>query len=212
MLDRSMTYAETHYQARSAGAARTANASGGPTQLRPGEPAYPGHLGPAGPVLYFRGAPELLHQRRVAIFASIKSPGAAILRALAWARDWPGTNGVVISGFHSPIEQECMSLLLRRRVPLIVCPAREVGTYRLPKAWRGPLEDGRLLVMSKFAAERRVTASTSVARNGLVAHLADEIVVLHTSVGGQVEHLVRCAHAAGKPVLWLADEQHRNGR
>lgn len=211
-VDKSIICLNVHFPACSGERGQTPAVSDDLAELNPGQPAYPPRLGAQGPVLYARGALDLLHRRRVAIFASVKTTGASILRALAWARGWSSDDGVVISGFHSPLEQECLALLLKRGMPVIVCPAREIGTYRLPQAWRAPLQGGGLLVLSQFTAHRRVSTATCAARNALVARCADEVVVLHAHGGGQIEHLVHDASKAGKPVAYLANDQHARSR
>ena len=60
----------------------------------------------------------------------------------------------LIGGFHSPMEKECLDLLLRGSRPIIICPARSIDRMRIPKPWKAPLADGRLLVMSPFLDHR----------------------------------------------------------
>ena len=45
----------------------------------------------------------------------------------------------VISGFHSPLEKDCLELLLRGDQLIVICPARNIENMRMPAAWRGPL-------------------------------------------------------------------------
>ncbi|MEI6535829.1 MAG: hypothetical protein WCN98_10850, partial [Verrucomicrobiaceae bacterium] len=95
----------------------------------------------------------------------------------------------IISGFHSPVEQECLRILLRGTPPLILCLARSLLT-RIPAEWQTPLADGRLLILSGFtAAERRVTTELAIRRNALVAALAEEVCFAHVTPGGQSERL-----------------------
>lgn len=172
----------------------------GVLELRPGHPAYPGRLGPRGPVLYARGELGLFRLRVLGVVASVKATGSAILQALAWARSFADDGCVVISGFHSPLEQECLALFLKREIPVIACPAREIASYRLPAGWQGAIEAARMLVLSPFRAQRRITAQTSVTRNALIAALADEFIVLHASRGGATERLAAKVMATGKRV------------
>lgn len=169
-------------------------------ELRPGSTAYPPRLGAAGPTLYACGDVGVLRLRLVGIFASTKATGAAILRSLAWARSFSESNCAVISGFHSPLERECLVWLLRRQIPLIACPAREIATYRLPAEWREAVKAAQMLVLSPFRTERRMNAQTSAKRNALVAALADECVVLHASPGSATERLVAEIKARGKRI------------
>src|SRR6266487_2537343 len=77
------------------------------------------------------------------------------------------------SGFHSPIEKECLALLLRGAQPIVICLARNIERMRVPAVWRQPIADGRLLVLSPFAAPvNRATTKLTKVRNEFVAALA----------------------------------------
>jgi len=54
----------------------------------------------------------------------------------------------VISGFHAPMDRECLRILLRGKQPIIVCPARSLEKLRFPANWREPIEAGRMLILS----------------------------------------------------------------
>ncbi|MDE2905554.1 MAG: hypothetical protein OXQ28_05655, partial [Acidobacteriota bacterium] len=117
----------------------------------------------------------------------------------------------LVGGFQSPMEKEFLDLLLRGVAGAVVCPARGLGVMRLPRAWRAPLDDGRLLVLSFFdEAVRRPTAGIAARRNACVAALADRLLVAHAAPGGKTERLCRDALAAGKPVFTLdsSDNAH----
>ena len=133
---------------------------------------------------------DLLTQPKVALFCSSRCPGSAIIAAYDQAAHWRDTGRCVISGFHSPVEKECLRILLRGPQPIIICPARSLETLRLPSDWKAPLAGGRLLILSCFpAAQRRATAELAARRNDLVAALADEVWFAHIAPGGQMERL-----------------------
>jgi len=133
---------------------------------------------------------DLLAQLKIALFCSSRCPGSAIIAAYDQAAHWRDTGRCVISGFHSPVEKECLRILLRGPQPIIICPARSLETLRLPSDWKAPLAGGRLLILSCFpAAQRRATAELAARRNDLVAALADEVWFAHIAPGGQMERL-----------------------
>lgn len=89
---------------------------------------------------------DLLNKpRKLALFCSVKCPGNLILKLYDFTRELREKGVTVVSGFHSPMEKECLALLLRGSQPIIVCPARSLETFHLPAAWRVPLESKRLL-------------------------------------------------------------------
>jgi len=160
-------------------------------KIRQDHPAYPTRLGSEGPLLYARGNLSLLGKRQIGVFSSVRASGRAILRAIAWARSMSGTGFAVISGFHSPLEQECLPILMGNHVPVIVCAAREIEAYRVPPSWGEAIDAGMLLLLSSSVQSRRITKRSSLARNELVAALADEVVVLHAEGGSNTERLAR---------------------
>lgn len=133
---------------------------------------------------------NLLALPKTALFCSARCPGNVILAAHDQSARWRDEGRCVIGGFHSPIEKECLRILLRGRQPVILCPARGLGSMRVPPALRQYLTDGRLLVLSKFpASERRVTRQLAIERNELVAALADELVFVHKTPAGHLHEL-----------------------
>ena len=137
---------------------------------------------------------------KIALFCSARCPGDVILAAHDQASHWRDDGRCIIGGFHSPVEKDCLQILLRGRQPIIICPARGVERMRLPPALKGPLADGRLLFLSPFASsDRRVTKELAVQRNRFVAALADEVVFAHITPGGHLDELRRLVATWGVP-------------
>jgi predicted Rossmann fold nucleotide-binding protein DprA/Smf involved in DNA uptake len=133
----------------------------------------------------------LLALPKTGLFCSARCPGHVILSAYDQAARWRDAGRCIISGFHSPVEQECLRILLRGTPPIILCPARALP-QRIPAEWQTPLADGRLLILSGFsAAEKRITTELATRRNAIVAALADEVCFAHITPGGQSERLTR---------------------
>jgi predicted Rossmann fold nucleotide-binding protein DprA/Smf involved in DNA uptake len=155
----------------------------------------------APPHLTVLGSLEPLALPKTALFCSSRCPGGAILSAYDQAQRWRDEGRCVIGGFHSPIEKECLKILLRGRQPIVICPARGIETMRLPKEWRAGIDNGRLLLLSAFPKNiRRPTAASADRRNQLVAALADEIAFFHITPGGKMDKLRVQAEAWGLPM------------
>ena len=162
----------------------------------------------AGNSLKVTGDARILEQPKVALFCSVKCPGNLILETYDLAKRFRNDGVLVISGFHSPMEQECLRILLRSPYPVIWCLAR--GMYRrLPTApvdCRAAVDDGRLVIVSPFPDNlRHVTAETAMLRNRLVADMADAVVVAHATGGGKMHALCRELLADGKPLYTFDD-------
>ena len=120
----------------------------------------------------------------------MRCPGDAILRAYDVAQKLRDEGVTVISGFHSPVEKECLRILLRGKQPIIICLARALEKIRLPADWRGALEISRLLLLSPFEKRpRRPTIESSHQRNEIVAALSDEVLIIHADAGGSIERV-----------------------
>jgi len=153
------------------------------------------------PRFQFLGDVRILRQPKTAFFCSAKCPGDVILRTHDAAARWRDEGRVVVSGFHSPVERDCLRILLRGTQPIVVCPARALP-QRVPPDWKKPLAAGRLLVLSAFAATAsRITADLAAQRNEFVAALADEVFIAHATVGGHLEALTSRLRARGIPLL-----------
>src|SRR5438552_4170453 len=137
------------------------------TIIKPDDSAYPAAIGdtlPSRPPIATLGNLDLLHSRPLALFCSIKCPGDVILRTYDLIMALRDAAIPMIGGFHSPMEKECLTLLLRGNQPVIICPARAIDRMRLPTDWKQPLASNRLLILSTFAnTQRRATADNSQA-------------------------------------------------
>ena len=117
----------------------------------------------------------------------------------------------VIGGFQTPMEKECLHLLLRGSQPVVVCPARSIHKMRIPRDWRDPLKDGRMLVLSPFpSSQRRPTAELAAQRNELVAKLARRVFIAHAAPSGKTEAFAHRLAASGKPLLTLDSPANAN--
>lgn len=178
--------------------------------LQPGDPRYPATLQAFEQVAAI-GSPLLLQHKKLALFCSRRCPGGLILKAHEWAQGLCQEGLVVVSGFHTPVEQECLRLFLRNEQPVILCPARSIEGMRIPSAYRQPLHEGRLLILSPFApANRRATQKQAATRNEMVVQLADVLFVVHAASGSGTAHLGQDAMRAGKAVFTLdhSDNAH----
>jgi predicted Rossmann fold nucleotide-binding protein DprA/Smf involved in DNA uptake len=155
----------------------------------------------AWPRLWAIGARTVLDHPLLGLFGSSRCPGDLILRTYDLARALRDAGVPVIRGFHSPMEAECLDLLLRGRQPVVVCPARGIEGMRMPAEWKSPIEQGRLLVLSPFPSRyRRPTVPLAEERNRLVAALARTIFVAQAAPGSKTEALCRKLKEEKRPV------------
>jgi predicted Rossmann fold nucleotide-binding protein DprA/Smf involved in DNA uptake len=152
--------------------------------------------------LYATGKVSILRHHLLGLVCSIRCPGNIILKTLDAVRVLRDAGVVVIGGFHSPMEKECLDILLRGKQPVILCPARALKGLRLTQGARQAWKDGRLLILSTFAdSVRRTTSTLAVQRNNLVAALADAVWAPHAAPGGKTWQTVHGALERGQPVF-----------
>jgi predicted Rossmann fold nucleotide-binding protein DprA/Smf involved in DNA uptake len=130
------------------------------------------------------GEKGLLAEPLLGLIASRECPGHVLIETLDHVPQWVRTGRVVVSGFHSPLEQKVLASLLRRNGRAVKVLARGLGRngYRPTPEEREPLAAGRLLVLSAFPASLiRTTRETALARNRLVLALAAEHYIPYLS-------------------------------
>ena len=178
------------------------------------DPNYPaqlkGYLKTEAPeTIWARGNVALLTDRDTglngdlwALFCSSRCPGQIILKAHELAQQFRASGIATIGGYHSPVEKECLRVLLRGSQPIILCPARSIENMRLNPAWKGALAEGRLLLLSIFDSKhRRSTAALAGQRNAFVAALADKICIAHASESSKTLQFAQQVSEWGKPLF-----------
>lgn len=156
-------------------------------------------VGNAFDELSLLGNRDALSTKLLGLFCSIRCPGDLVLQTYSLAQQLRDLEVATISGFHSPMEQECLRILLRGNQPIVICPARSLEAMRLPAEWKKGIESGRLLLVSAFQREKRAIAKLADLRNRLVAGLAQSALFIHAAPGSKTESL--CREIAGRRLL-----------
>lgn len=152
------------------------------------------------------GDEACLDRRKLALICSQKCPGDVILKTYDFARAVRDSGIAILSGFHSPIEKDCLPILLRGRGPVIIVQAHRLSISRLPKEWQNALDSGRLLLLSPFGdREKRVTAELAAERNRFVAAISDEMLIPYAAPGSKTEALALEVLKSGKRVYTFSD-------
>jgi predicted Rossmann fold nucleotide-binding protein DprA/Smf involved in DNA uptake len=158
--------------------------------------------------LNFIGQGELPLAGSLALLCSAKAPAGILLAVHDLAQQWRAAGAPIISGFHSPVEQEALTILLRAPGRTILCPARGLPK-RIKPAWQPAIDDGRLTLLSPFPdAVRRATKETAIYRNRIVASLADAVLIAYAHPGSSTEQLAQEVLGWDKPVFTLAHESN----
>lgn len=154
---------------------------------------------------------EILNRQKLALFCSVKCPGPLILQTHDLTQELVQAGVTVIAGFHSPVEKECLRILLRGTQPAIICPGRSLGKLRIRKEWKKPLDEGRLLFLSPFPDNRhRSDIQMSLYRNRFVAALADQVLIPYAGPSSKTEQFCREILAWHKSVYTLSHASNGN--
>ena len=178
-------------------------------RYEPGVPDIPASLrryadARSVPAVASKGNLDILDTTLIGFFCSVRCPGDIILKTYDLARALRNADLTLIGGFQSSMEKEFLDLVLRGSAPVVVCPARGLGNMRIPRGWKKPLAEGRLLVLSFFDDQiRRPTLSIAGKRNNHIAALAHDLLIAHAEKGGKTEKLCKDTLAQGKPVFTL---------
>src|SRR5215831_748080 len=161
------------------------------TMLTPTSPHFPAAL-QSGTLLapctqiWALGNLDILTMPLLGLFCATRCPGGVILQTYDLAVALREAGVPVIGGFHTPMEKECLEVLLRGQQPVVICPARSIERLRLPTHWRQPYDEDRLLVLSPFTArQRRPTTGLAEDRNRFVATLATNLLVTYAGPGSK---------------------------
>lgn len=143
----------------------------------------------------------ILASPTTALFCSTQCSGAAILRTFERMTAMRDAGQIVLGGFHSPMEQDCLRILLRGKQPVVFLLARTLLNMQLAPDLVPAYREGRLLLLSPFGPQhKRVTSSLAAKRNRFAAAIATGVLVAYAAPGSRTAALADEVRAAGKPI------------
>ncbi len=182
-----------------------------PVVLRSADAGYPPALRKAWstvayPRLALIGSSDLLLRQSVGLICSRRCPGSVVVRMYEFAQRLKLHDCVVVGGFQSPMERECLEILIRGRASIVLCPARGLGVMRLPRMFADLIREGRMTIVSPFSGDvRRATQRLAAIRNRFVAALSTAVIVPHAAHGSGTEAITRDLLALARPVYTCDD-------
>lgn len=121
------------------------------------------------------GNKQLLKLPIVAFLSSRKISSEALLRCYDWASEMRDKGACVISGFHSKVEKDVLTFLLKGKQPIIVVLGRAMYK-KTPKEWIIPLREKRLLIITTNSKGVRYSVDTAEKRNRYITEISDKVV------------------------------------
>jgi predicted Rossmann fold nucleotide-binding protein DprA/Smf involved in DNA uptake len=133
----------------------------------------------------------LLDASLLSLLASRECPGHVLLETLEQVPLWVQARKVIVSGFHSPLEQQVLRSVLRRDGKVVKVLAHGFQDYLPEPNEHEALSAGQMLIISAYPPSvTRTTRATALERNRLVLALASECFVPHISAGSPLKSLL----------------------
>jgi predicted Rossmann fold nucleotide-binding protein DprA/Smf involved in DNA uptake len=136
--------------------------------------------------MQFLGHEQLYSLPSVGFLCSRKAVSGAVLRCYDWALAMRESGTCIMSGFHSPLEQDVLHFLLKGQQPVIAVLSSKLKTT-YSKEMQLALDEGRLLIVSPFEIlPVRPTTTTAQVRNEFIFNHCQRVVVGYASKNGQL--------------------------
>jgi predicted Rossmann fold nucleotide-binding protein DprA/Smf involved in DNA uptake len=172
---------------------------------------YPSGLRPffdnSPPKLWYTGDLSLLKGKILGILSARKMEPDLALKTSELLRQLGSLDATFISGWHSPLEEEVLRILLSRSLRVIFCLAKSLDKFVCSAEVENLLGQGRGLLLTHCSTKaKRLSRDASLRRNLLVLGLSKGLLVLSAPEGSASFKLAHKAVKLGRPVF---TPQHR---
>jgi len=154
--------------------------------------------------LWYRGNLSLLNGALVGIVAAREIEPELTLRTSVFLEQLNVLKVGFVGGWHSPLEEDCLGILLRQEQRIVICLAKSLNRYQPSQDIEALLNQERALVLSHCTPNaKRISRNASIKRNQLVAGLANALPVLAAPEGSGTFKLAQSVIEQNKPVFAL---------
>ena len=148
--------------------------------------------------MYYLGNISLLDQPKHGFLCSRCTKSSVILPCLDWAVSHAHGDAVVMSTFHSEMEDAVLDMLLQGTCPIILVLGRSL--YKVvPEKLLPALDSGRLLIMS-ISNQKRISRESAFAANEYICNNSDSITFGYLSQDSSLRTLFDDAVTKSKQV------------
>jgi predicted Rossmann fold nucleotide-binding protein DprA/Smf involved in DNA uptake len=167
---------------------------------------------PASVELFFHGKPPklwgvgdaaLLNHRLLGIISARHTDPELELKASQLLKQLvPLKDVAFVSGWHSPLEEEALRILLAQEATIVLCVAKSLDRFIPSEGVDSRVTDGKALLLTHCSTKaKRITRNASMRRNELIVDLAKSLLVLAAPEGSATLSLAKSALRRGKLVL-----------
>ena len=177
-----------------------------PTEIPENSTLYPAGLDQFFEIipskLWCIGEPQILNGELLGIISSRSIPPDLALKIAELLKQFTSLEGTFISGWHSPLEEEALNILLSKQARIIICLAKSLEKFTPSPGIRMLIDQGRALLLTHCSPKaRRISRGASLRRNLLVAGAAKVVLSLSAPEGSASFRLARLALNLGRPVF-----------
>jgi len=183
------------------------------TEIRRGSIFYPAELHELFKVspsrLWCIGEPGILHGRLLGIIASRKVEPDLAVKSAELLEQVASLDGTIIGGWHSPLEEAALGILLGRPAQIVFCLAKSLDKFNPSAKIKELLNQKRALLLTHCSpSANRISHGAALRRNQLVVGFAKVVLVLSAPEGSASFKLARQVLNRGRPVV--SPEHHMN--
>lgn len=159
------------------------------------------------PRLWYAGDPSIMRGTPLGIISARKIEPDLALKSSKLLHQLAFQERTFISGWHSPLEEEALRILMGGNSRIIFCLSKSLNRFDCSTEIDDLVNTGRALLLTHCSPRaRRISRDASLRRNQLVAALATGLLVLSAPTGSASFKLANVAISLGKPVF---TPQHR---
>ncbi len=152
--------------------------------------------------LFYSGNINLLNNPLTAIFCSRIIPMTLYLPALDFMKQIFTLDITLISGWHSNVENKLLELKPPKlRVNLVNFLAKGIENYKLTDNFIEDYRNNKVLIISFWKNEKRISAVHSKNRNNAILKKADKILFLNIHENGNLHEIFNQAISLKKKVF-----------
>ncbi len=153
--------------------------------------------------LWCVGDPAILNGKLLGIISARKIDPDLALKTSQLLKQLASLGNVsFISGWHSPLEEEALNILLSHPVQLIFCVPKSLNRFVPGLDIENRISQGRALLLTHCSYRaKRITRDASLRRNHLVAGVGKGLLVLSAPAGSFSLRLAQKVIDLGRPVF-----------
>jgi predicted Rossmann fold nucleotide-binding protein DprA/Smf involved in DNA uptake len=155
----------------------------------------------------FRGVgnPALLNHKLLGIVSARQTDPDLALKAAQLLAQLASLKDVAfVSGWHSPLEEEALQILLAQEASVVLCVAKSLDRFVPSNPIATRVTAGKALILTHCSPRaKRISRNASLRRNELIVELAKALLVVSAPEGSASLNLAQSALRCGKFVLTL---------